>query len=304
MAVVFFVSIYAIFFSAPYNFPENYIVEVVDGATASETAQILFDEGIIKRKFIFTTLVILRGRERGVLSGIYYFDDKSNVFTIVNKMTNGDFGIIPKKITIPEGFTNRDIAGVLAKAFPSITIEEFLDTASTSEGYLFPDTYFFLPHVKSEDIVIQMRDNFDDKISEVKRSIKKADRTIEEIVIMASILEKEASDTETRRNIAGVLWKRLEINMPLQVDATLTYAVGRNTYELTQADLNGDSPYNTYKNLGLPVGPIANPGMDSITAAIEYEENPYFYYLSDRSGNTYYAETFEGHKENRRNFLN
>ena len=121
---------------------------------------------------------------------------------------------------------------------------------------------------------------------------------------MASILEKEAQNFENMRAVASILWKRLAIGMPLQVDATLQYAIGKNTYELTTKDLATTSPYNTYTNRDLPPTPIANPGIDSIRAAIDIKPTKYLYYLTDKKGNFYFAETHEKHVLNKQKYLN
>ena len=125
-----------------------------------------------------------------------------------------------------------------------------------------------------------------------------------DIIIMASILEAEARTTESRKIIAGILWKRLKLGMPLQVDSTFSYINGKNTYELTLDDLQIDSPYNTYKYASLPPGPIGNPGVDAINSALNPTVTKYLYFLSSKSGKMYYATTFEQHIKNKELYLN
>ena len=121
---------------------------------------------------------------------------------------------------------------------------------------------------------------------------------------MASLIEEETRTQEERPTVAGILWKRLDIDMPLQVDATFSYINGKNTFELTLDDIADDtSPYNTYAHKGLPPGPISNPGLDSIVAALYPKENPYLYYLADLSGTTHYSRTFDEHKEKKFRYL-
>jgi UPF0755 protein len=120
---------------------------------------------------------------------------------------------------------------------------------------------------------------------------------------MASILEAEARTTETRKIISGILWKRMEIGMPLQVDAPFQYIIGKNTFQLTTNDLKFDSPYNTYKYKGLPPGPIGNPGLDAISATVNPIKTNYLYYLSDVRGNMHYAKTFAEHVINKEKYL-
>ena len=120
---------------------------------------------------------------------------------------------------------------------------------------------------------------------------------------MASIIEREAITPEARRIVSGILWKRIKMGMPLQVDATFAYVNGKNTYELTAEDLHIDSKYNTYEYKGLPPGPICNPGLDSIIATIEPTATPYLYYLSEKNGTMHYAKTFEEHKMNKVKYM-
>ena len=120
---------------------------------------------------------------------------------------------------------------------------------------------------------------------------------------MASLIEKEADTAEDRRIVSGILWNRIDADMPLQVDAVFGYILDRSGYAPTGSDLEIDSPYNTYENRGLPPGPIANPGLDALTAALHPAATEYFYYLTGRDGLMYYAETFEEHKRNRELYL-
>ena len=134
-------------------------------------------------------------------------------------------------------------------------------------------------------------------------AIKKSGRTQDEILTMASILEKEASKIKDRQQIAGVLWHRIDVGMPLQVDAVFPYIIGKNTFELTREDLAVDSPYNTYKYKGLPPGPIGNPGLDSILAAATPIKSKYVFFLSDKQGNFHYAVTYAQHLVNKAKYL-
>ena len=147
-----------------------------------------------------------------------------------------------------------------------------------------------------------MEDNFEAKINSLS-AFATTTRSKEDIIIMASILENETRTPEDRRIVSGILWKRLKLGMPLQVDASFVYVNGKNTYELTANDLKIDSPYNTYKYQGLPPGPIGNPGLDSILAALNPTTTKYLYFLSSLDGKMYYAQTFEQHKKNRELYL-
>jgi len=176
--------------------------------------------------------------------------------------------------------------------------------AEGQEGYLFPDTYFFPPDITPEGVVKIMKENFETKVRpELRDEILRQGKDFDEVIIMASLIEKEAADIEDAKIISDILWRRLEIGMGLQVDATLTYITGKPSHLLTEEDLAIDSPYNTYKYRGLPLAPIANPGLDAIKAAIFPEESPYLFYLHDKKSEPHYARTFEEHILNKQKYL-
>jgi UPF0755 protein len=296
--------LYFLFISPPGAFPDNFIADIPEGAHVGSIGEYLKEEEVIRSSFMFKLIAKVGGKEGAIISGSYYFKNSENLFSVFGRLTRGESGLFPTRVTIFEGYTNYEIARELDKLFPRIDPVRFLKRAEAKEGRLFPDTYFFLPNADEDDVINAMYENFEKKIEEIGEDIKESQHNFNDILIMASILEKEAHDTETRKKIAGVLWKRLDAGMPLQVDATLTYVVGRNTFNLTQDDLNFDSPYNTYKYPGLPPGPIANPGLDAILSAIYYKDTPYWFYLADRAGTTYFSETFEEHVEKKRKYLN
>ena len=159
--------------------------------------------------------------------------------------------------------------------------DKFLLEAKDKEGYLFPDTYFFLNNANETDVIKSMSDNFEKKINPLLSEIISSGKTEKEIIIMASIIEREAKGEIDRDVISGILWKRISIGMPLQVDA---------------------AP-ETYKVKGLPKSPICNPGLEAIKASIHPQSSPYLYYLHDKDGNIHYARTFAEHKKNKLKYL-
>lgn len=214
-------------------------------------------------------------------------------------------------VTIPEGLSVKQIGEILenAKLFPK---DEFIKIAQKDEGYLFPDTYRFYKSAKPEDVVLKMKENFNKKITSTKfleveppkgGSTSQNVRALSEVVITASMLEEEVRSTKDRKIVAGILWKRLDQGMGLNVDAALTYILGRTSHELTVDDLKYDSPYNTYRYRGLPPTPISNPGLDAISAAAHPTLSKYFYYLTDKNGTVHYAVTLEEHALNKRKYL-
>jgi UPF0755 protein len=248
----------------------------------------------------------LLGGQKRVIAGDYYFPKPASVFRVAWVLHKGEFGLIAIKTTIPEGLSSYEIADILEKNLPNFNSNEFLTQVDKDgvEGFLFPDTYFFMPNAKASDVILTMRENFARQIKEYEADIAKFQKPINEVVTMASLLEGEGKDLPSKRIISDILWRRIRKEMPLQIDAPFKYYNGKNSYTLTKDDLAEDHPYNTYLNKGLPPTPINNPGIDSIRAAITPTPNQYWYFLSDKKGNTYYAVDFEGHKRNRGLYLN
>ncbi|MBI2108775.1 MAG: endolytic transglycosylase MltG [Parcubacteria group bacterium] len=297
------IVLYFIFVSPPVSFGADTRFTVEEGLTLSQVSKKLYDRGLIKSQTLFEIIVITLEGEGGVRHGEYLFKKPESAWSIARRITSADFRIIPVSIVIPEGTTVVGMADIFATHLTAFNKDVFIRIAKKDEGYLFPDTYKFFPNDGELKAYRTLRENFDEKIKAVEQNLLQSGKSLKDIIIMASLLEKEARTMETRRTIAGILWKRLELDMPLQVDAVFEYIIDKNTYTLTTEDLQIDSPYNTYKYKGLPVGPIANPGLDSIRAALTPIESPYFYYLSDKEGNIYYSRTFHEHVAKKARYL-
>lgn len=298
--IAFFLSF--TFFLPPSNFPIGQVVTIEPGESLQEITDTLEKNNIIKSSLVFRSTVILLGGETKMKAGDYLLDSREGPVDLAYRFLNAKYHLTVAKITIPEGWNVYQIGDYLEKNLVNFDKAEFIKLGKSLEGYLFPDTYFVSPAIKPQRIISLMQNNFESK-KELMTGLATSTRSLKDIIIMASILEGEARTTESRRTIAGILWRRLSINMPLQVDATFSYINGKNTYELTLDDLQIDSPYNTYKYRGLPPGPIGNPGLDSIMAAINPINSKYLYFLSSRSGDMYYATTFEQHKRNKELYL-
>lgn len=286
--------------SPPLNFPTGKIITIEKGTGLKEVAQNLEKEGIIRSSFVFSILMKYSGNESNIKAGKYLFEKRFSVFGLMRKLIKGDYNTSLLRITIPEGSAIKDINRI----FKERGFDDFEIKDRQLEGYLFPDTYFFPITATAEEAAKKMKENFDSKITpDLNEAIKKGNRKFEDILKMASLIEKEAAKAEDRKIISGILWKRLEAKIPLQVDATLFYVTGKNTFELTTDDLKINSPYNTYRYLGLPLTPICNPGLDAIKAAVFPEKSPYWYYLSDRAGNVYYSKTHDEHIQKKQKYL-
>jgi len=297
-------GVYYMSIAAPSAFPQNKIITLEDGLSLQEAAEKLEEERIVNSDFWLRTFVILLRGERAVIAGDYYFEEPVSVFRVAHRITDKDYRMPQVRITIPEGLSTKEMAEVYSSKLPRFNTEDFLTKAAVLEGYLFPDTYFFSPTAGVDAVIASMKENFDKKIEPLLSDIEASDNTLEEIITMASIIELEGKTVQAREIISGILWKRIEIGMALQVDASFAYILNKGTSEITAEDLKLDSPYNSYKHRGLPPTPISNPGLESIRAAIFPKQSPYLYYLSDRDGNMYYARDFEEHKENKRKYLN
>ncbi|MBI1999142.1 MAG: endolytic transglycosylase MltG [Parcubacteria group bacterium] len=296
-SAVLFLLGYLLFFSAPFGFPAGVMVRVSEGASVSAAAAMLEEKSIINSPFFFKAFVGLFAGETGVKSGDYFFAQPGTLITVAWRLARGVYGLDLVRVLVPEGASAAEIAAIMQKNFPEFEPEEFIRIAQRDEGYLFPDTYFFLPNVKARDVYQALRNNFDLRTKEIESELAASGRKERDIITMASLLEKEVRHYDDKQTVAGILWRRLEIGMPLQVDATFLYINGKNTFELTLDDLQtNESRYNTYKYTGLPPGPIANPGLASIKAALNPRETPYLFYLSDLAGNLHFSQTFEEHK--------
>lgn len=306
IALVFFIVLFGMnynFLAAPSAHESGTKFAIKSGMTVSDAADYLEKNEIIKSSFAFKTLVYLTGGKGRVIAGSYFIEKPVSVFRIVMMVTTNGYGVKMYKVTIPEGLSNRQIGDLLEKELTNFDKKKFLELARDKEGYLFPDSYFFEPESSPEKVIQMMNDNYKEKIKMVNLDVSFFNKPLKDVVIIASILEKEARTENTRRMIADILWRRIAIGMPLQVDASFMYLLDKGSAALTLDDLQIDSPYNTYKYKGLPPGPISNPGLASILAATKPLKNKYLFYLSDKDGNMHYATTFEEHKLNKERYL-
>ncbi len=283
------------------TFPK--IIRISSGTTVRESAHILKSSGVINSPILFKNFVILLNGEGGLHAGDYYFKNPESSFFAALRFTKGEGKLDPIRITIPEGFTSKEIATLLEERLTAFDKKSFLKKSQERQGYLFPETYYISPTAPPEDIIRIMEMTFSKKIAPFITDIEKSGRSLNDVVIMASILEREARTFETKQMIAGILWKRLSIGMPLQVDAAFDMVNGTTTFGLTLEDLRTNHPYNTYTNRGLPPGPIANPGLESIQAAVSPTVSSYLYYLTDKKGVMRYARTHDEHVQNKIHYL-
>ena len=295
--------------------------EVLSGENAYALAVRLEQQGIVFSRFTFFWHLVYEEKNHKIIAGQYMLSGSLTVPEIALIITTGKTLSRDVKITFPEGWTFSKMADRLtANALPG---KEFLSLAqkplsewktrfdflaglpasASLEGYLFPDTYLFAPEATAEEIVVSMLQNFGKKWKSIDGATKNGtsdQKRIHEVITLASIIEEEGKTKEERDMISDIFWKRLAIGQPLQSDATVNYIHGTTRLQPTFKDIEIDSPYNTYKNKGLPPGPISNPSLDSLHAALFPKSNPYYYFLVDmNTGETFYGITFEDHIRNR-----
>lgn len=297
-----FIIFVRLFFYIPQGFLGPVSVQIEKGETVSSVAQKLRSSRVIKHPLLFKLLVKLRSPNHGVIAGDYILE-RGSLWSVVSKVIENPANRDLIRVTIPEGLTSKEISEILESKLEKFDSNNFKNITEGLEGYLFPDTYFFNKSATEEDVLDQLKKNFNNQMNSIKNDIDSSGKDFKDLIIMASLLEEEARTTETRKMVSGILWKRLSAGMPLQVDAVFPYIIGKNTFEITLKDLEFDSPYNTYKYKGLPPGPISNPGKDSILAAIYPTKSDYWFYLSDKNGLMHYAITFDEHKINKAKYL-
>ena len=281
------------------------------GASTSDIADILHEKGLISSKLMFRANSRINGYDGTYMQGTYKIAAGTDEEEIMKILQSGLVYNNSIKITIPEGYTAMQIAKT-AEEKGICTADEFITEMNTGvfdfdfisslpnrqyrlEGYLFPDTYFISENGGAHELIEKMLTRFDDIYNEnIKSYVEKSDYTMDEIVTIASIIESEIRADSERPIAAGVIYNRLKTGMKLQMDATVQYAQGLRKEVVTNDDLSIDSPYNTYKVDGLPLGPISNPGKASLIAAVTPDDNDYIYYvLKDRtSGEHYYTSDY------------
>ena len=301
---------------APYS-AEKKMFSIEKGEGTKEIAHLLERESFIKSAPLFRAYSLFKRVAGRLQAGEYLLSPAMNIPEILEKFVLGD--VIRITITFPEGLNLTEVSEKLTEHFPegfqvknfrikdfSRDFEFFKDAPAEAslEGFLFPDTYQFSLKASPEEITRKILSNFDKKVTtDIREKISRQKKTIFEIIIVASLIEKEVKTFEDKKLVSGILWKRLEKKMPLQIDASITYITGKKSTRVSIEETKIDSPYNTYKMKGLPLGPISNPGLESILAAVYPEESDYLYYLSTPTGETIFNKTFEEHKIAKEKYL-
>ena len=284
-------------------------VKIREGMTTSEIADVLEAKEVIASSLKFRIMSRLRGYEGQLKPGTYVFSIGMNDEDVFAKLLTGEKYLV--RFTIPEGFGVKEIAERLysldladkedfmkaAENFaPYAYMHKHKNVRYAAEGFLFPETYSVESDAPIEDILKMMAEEFDKRITpEMRERAKELGLSIYDLTTLASLVEREVRYSEDRAIVAQVFLKRLKMNMPLQTDATLQYLLDEPKEDVTLEDTEIDSPYNTYKNNGLPPGPIANAGMEAFQAVLHPADTDYLYFVADRQGHNHYSNTYEEH---------
>jgi len=275
------------------------------GEAVGSIGQRLKQADLIKNTTVFKLVVLIQGINDQIQAGSFDLSTSLSLLDLTQELTKGrsDFWL-----TVPEGWRVEEIGARLFELTNGqFNQDEFVSLTKPLEGQLFPDTYLLPLEVSPKQVVALMNNNFKQKTSDLKN---RTNLTESEVIVLASLVEREAKTNYDRPLIAGILLKRLANDWPLQVDATVQYILGYQTQEgdwwkseLTKADLAIQSKFNTYLNQGLPPQPICNPGLASLEAAYQPEASDYWFYLAEPNGQTHFAETAEEHNFNIQTYL-
>lgn len=304
--IVFFLTSFYSYVNTPLTLKEDKLFKVGKNETTAVIVENLVKEGIITNKIFFKFLIKIKGGDRNIVYGYYLIPKDITPNGIWEKMIKGE--VERYRFTVPEGYNIYQIAQILEnqkmgdrKKFLSLVKDKkFIKTLGLDvpslEGYLHPATYFFDPETKEEEIIIAMVNKTFEILKELNISDKNP-KEIHEILIKASLIEKEAKTKEEMPIISSVLANRLNKGMKLQFDPTVQYGLLRFDYNLTKKDLTTRNPYNTYINYGLPPTPIANPSKSAILAVLNPAQTDYLYFVAKNDGTHYFSSDLKKHNK-------
>ena len=277
-------------------------IRVENGMTVSEIGDLLVEKKLINSKVLFYLYVKYKGFK--LEAGVYNIPSNLSVTEIVQVLRHGKDDV---QVIVVEGLRREEIADLLSGKLSKVNKAEFLEKTKELEGRLFPDTYFFASKETTDNAIKKLTDNFAQKTKDVFLR-NKTGLSSEDVLTLASLVEREEPQPLERPIIAGILIGRLKGGEILGVDATIQYLLGKPgnwwSREISEEDLIIDSPFNSRKNAGLPPHPICNPGLSAIKSVVDFKTTDFKYYLHDKEGRVHYAKTLEEHQKNIFNYLN
>lgn len=329
---IFLVSYYKLAVNRPSQTDNEITVEIHSGETVSDVATLLYSKDVINSAFLFRLYFLLNELQSSIQAGVYTIPAGTSISDLGEILQKG---VNDKSITFLEGWRVEEFATLASQTFDKVDYSDFIKLAKAHEGYLFPDTYSFNVDVNEQKIVDTLQNTFNEKTKDIltQENLNKAGLTKEQVLILASIVEREASNLDDRPQVAGILINKWENGELLGADATTQYAIAPKRYgcklenkrltgneticpdeeivpnidwwpnDLTLEDIQTDNVYNTRYVLGLPPAPISNPGINAIQAVLNYTRTDYRYYLHDNKGNIHFAKTLEEHNINISKYL-
>lgn len=292
----------------PAAFPIDQPITIESGQAVRTITDQLETAQVVRSADLLYAYIVLEHDPRDIKASTYVFDTPLTARDIATRLTEGDFDTDLVTFTHFEGERVEKLGERLAEQLPNFDADTFIQLALPYEGTLFPDTYRVPPDFTAEDVFNELRATYDARLEPLRPEIANQNLSEADVIILASIVEREANTPESMKYVAGIFRNRLEIGMPLQADASIEYVLDTPLNELPPGALaenlrEVDSPYNTYKNPGLPPGPIGNPGLTAIESVVQPTPSDYFYYLTAPDGTFYYAETFAEHQRNINTYL-
>ncbi|MCX7876149.1 MAG: endolytic transglycosylase MltG [Melioribacteraceae bacterium] len=306
IAVLFF----AFIIPNKFSFSNPIEFEIKEGDTLEKITDSLYSKKIIPNKLNFRIAVFLKGADKKIKAGEYIFDKSLNYFQLV-EILSGNVKYSQKKITIPEGVDQFQLASLLKNEL-GIDSTEFIGLSKSKsfifslglevenlEGYLLPETYFFTSSMNSQNILKKLSKEMKKFLEDKKERMKQLKINEHQLLTLASIIDAESNNFDEFAKISAVYHNRLRIGMPLQADPTISFLIReRKNKTIYKKDLSIESKYNTYKYVGLPPSPINNPGKQAILAALYPEKNNYLYFVADGNGSHLFAATYNEHLQN------
>ncbi len=306
LVIAIFTHYYISLFVPPGSGTAPVVIEFEPGVSFNRIARVLKEKGIIRDLNAFTLLARLRGSTKKSQAGEYEFNASMLPFQVLEKIERGL--VVKHPVTIPEGYNIMEVADTLereglsgkerfiAKVSDRVFLSSIGIDSSSAEGFLFPDTYQFPKGITEEAMIKNMVSRFREVFTgELASRTHEIGMSVNEVVTLASVVEKETGEASERPRIARVFLNRIMKGIPLQSDPTVIYGIKDFNGNLTKKDLLTGTPYNTYRKRGLPEGPIANPGIDSIKAVLYPEDGDYLYFVSKNNGTHHFSKTLSEH---------
>ncbi len=282
----------------PEFFPVNQAIIVEEGTGVRKMTEMLKSASVVKSSDLLYYIISFFHESTNIKASTYIFDKPLTSWEVAIRLTEGDFDTDLIRFTHFEGERVTLVGGRASEILLNFDTKMFISKATPFEGKLYPDTYFIPDDYTYDELLDLMLDTFDSKTASLTADFDEHFLSLDEILVLASIIEREANSEISMKMVSSVLQNRMKINMPLQADASIEYILDKPLSELTPDDLKIDSPYNTYLNTGLPPTPIGNPGLIAIQAVLNPSDTEFLFYITGEDGEFYYAKNYSTHLRN------